>query len=307
MRTLLPGRWTPENHRRLGEFLKRFSAANPGEAPVAVLDFDNTIVRGDTGSEFYLDTIERLLLRDDDPGLRRVVDVLGDGERILDLQRRARQGRGPMEDFRAAMIGLYHRIYDAKGIHVAYPWVTQVLAGTPERDVRQRARSLAERDRMVPFELFRLSAEGGGSSLYCRGGKPFEEAADLLEVLAARGFEIHVVTGTCGIVVEEFANVFGFPVACIHGMDLEIEDGVLTDRVVRPATVGGGKLDRVRERIARRPVLAAGDGPSDLAMMLYARDLALYIGEPDTELGRIAAEKGWIVQRSFDGPTEKPL
>ena len=307
MRTLLPGRWTPENHRRLTEFLDRFDVSNPGEAPVAVFDFDNTIVRGDTGSEFYLDTIERLLLRDDDPGLRRVVDALGDGERILDLQGRARRGRGAMEDFRAAMIGLYHRIYDAKGIHVAYPWVTQVLAGTPEREVRARARALAERDRAIPIELFRLPAERGGPSLYCRGGKPFEEAADLVEVLAAHGFEVHVVTGTCGIVVEEFVRAFGLPVAGVHGMELEIEGGVLTDRVVFPATVGGGKLDRVRERIGRRPVLAAGDGPSDLAMMFYARDLTICVGEPDTEVGRIASEKRWLLQRSFDGPTEKPL
>jgi phosphoserine phosphatase len=301
------GRWTPANHRRLRDLLDG-SPAGPGDAPpVAVFDFDNTIVRGDTGSEFYLDLVERLALRDDDDGLRRVVDVLGDGDRILDLQRRARDGRGSMEDFRAAMIGLYLRVYDAKGIHVAYPWVTRVLAGTPEADVRRRARELARRDHAIPFELFRLPAEGGGRSLYCRGSKPFEEMAALLAALAERGFEVHVITGTCGLVVEEYVRVFGLAVTRVHGMELETAGGVLTDRVVLPATVGGGKFDCIRARIGRRPVLVAGDGPTDLAMMLYARDVALYIGEPDTEVGRIATGKGWLVQPSFDGPTEKPL
>ena len=306
-RTLARGRWTAGNHARLLDFLRRYEGDARDEAPVAVFDFDNTVVRGDTGSEFYLDTVERLALRDEEPALRRVIDVLGDGDRILDLQRRAREGRGPLEDFRAAMIGLYLRVYRAKGFQVAYPWVTRVLAGTPEREVRARARALAERDRATPFELFRLPAEGGGDSVYCRGGKPFEEAADLLAVLADRGFEVHVVTGTCGIVVEEYVQAFGLPVARVHGMELEVEGGVLTDRVVAPITVGGGKRDRVRARIGRRPLLAAGDGPTDLAMMRDARDLAIYVGEPDTEAGRVAVGKGWIVQPSFDGPTEKPL
>jgi phosphoserine phosphatase len=299
-------RWTPENHRRLRGFLDGPIAAEDGP-PVAAFDFDNTVVRGDTGSEFYLDVVEALALRDGDEGLRRVIDVLGDGERVLDLLRRAREGRAPMEDFRAAMIGLYLRVYDAKGIHAAYPWVTRVLAGMPEAEARLRARRLAERDRDTPFELFRLPAENGGRSLYCRGAKPFEEAADLIAALAARGVEVHVVTGTCGIVVEEHVKAFGLAVTRVHGMELETDGGVLTDRVVPPPTVGGGKLDRVRARIGRRPSFVAGDGPTDLAMMLYARDLALYVGDGDTEVGRIAAEKGWLVQPSFDGPTEKPL
>lgn len=301
--TLAKGRWTDANHERLARFLDE-AVSEDGDAPVAIFDFDNTVVRGDTGSLFYLDMVESLRLDVESAGLRRALDVLGDGaaDRVLDRMR-----DGDADGARDAMIRLYLRVYDKGGMHLSHPWVARVFAGIAEGDLRAWARSLAERQRDAEERCICYEFEGYRPSVYLQGVRPYPESVDLLERLRARGFENHVVTGTFGPVVEEFCGAFDLAVDRVHGMRTVVEDGVCTDVLIPPHTVGGGKLDVVRERIGRRPRFVAGDSISDMAMMLYCAGPCLVIGEEPGELNDIAREKNWLIQPVFGGAPPKPL
>ena len=302
-------RWTPEVAEVIADALDRVRrAAAAGEEPAVVFDLDNTIVRGDTGSLFYLENALNLRLAHDDPGFRAVVDLLGDGDAVCDLIGRAKAGEAAPEDVRDAMIRLYHRVYAVGGAGLAYPWGTQVLAGLREENVRADAYALAESDGARDFSpVWFETGEDGGRSVYGYGIRPYPEMVRLLADFADAGAAVHVVTGTAAIVAGEYVRYWALPVLKVHGMTTEILNGRVTARLVHPVTVGGSKLDVVRVRIGRRPLFVAGDSVSDLSMMLYADGPSLVMGEEDAELVALAREKGWAVQPHFDGPMPKPL
>lgn len=302
----LPGRWLPENYRRINEFLDSHRP-DKGRGQVAAFDFDNTLVRGDLGHRFFFEVLEKLLLNENDPGLGRVLSAGDRSDRLLNMLKEARTGRVTNLEFQSAALTLYHDLLDQGGPLLAYPWATQILSGLQESLVRKLARDLIQEQITHPFEYRPVSYGDGLETIDFWGLRLIEEMESLLREVAAVGFQVHILTGTCQLLVEEFVDLLKLPVFRVHGMQVEIDQGRLTDRLDLPVTYGEGKLELIRERIGKRPLLVAGDGPNDLAMLQYSSGLSLFFGRTDSEVGRIAAEKNWIIQPPFDGSYPKPL
>lgn len=120
--------------------------------------------------------------------------------------------------------------------------------------------------------------------------------ADLLE---AR-WRVHLVSASPRWPIQAAARHFGLSAEHVIGIDLQLEDGVLTDRLAYELPYGAGKVKAIQRFLGHRPALAAGDSAADRFMLDTSTDAALvlaYDGHASQRplLAR-AAEAGWLVQ-----------
>lgn len=98
-------------------------------------------------------------------------------------------------------------------------------------------------------------------------------ALTLVRTMAARGARTVLVSGGFVPIVERVRARLGFHRAAANR--LEVVDGKLSGRVLRPVLGAGGKLrvleeERLRHRLAAGDILAVGDGANDLPMLRAA-------------------------------------
>ena len=120
----------------------------------------------------------------------------------------------------------------------------------------------------------------------------FPELQELTTLLAAQGCEVWAVSSTNNWVVEEGAAAFGIPPERVLAATLAVEDGLVTDRLLRVPTDELKQL--VIEEVIARPVDAVfGNSMHDFAMLEKAK--MAYAIHPNPELEAKAAALGWKV------------
>lgn len=123
----------------------------------------------------------------------------------------------------------------------------------------------------------------------------YQEPLHLLERHRDRDEPVYIVSATLQEIVEEVAAELGFDGAL--GSTCEIEDGVYTGRSLR-ACHGAGKAAAIRELAAAEGLDLSGstaysDSHTDLPFLeAVGNPVAV---NPDRELRRIAAARGWPV------------
>jgi phosphoserine phosphatase len=120
----------------------------------------------------------------------------------------------------------------------------------------------------------------------------FPEMLRLTRELDSIGCEVWAVSSTNDWVVREGVKRFGIPrrrvlAACVH-----IEDGQVTDRIIRVPS-GPGKAVAIAE-VVKKPVdVCFGNSIHDVAMLDVARHP--FAVNPNPDLEKIAEEKGWQI------------
>ncbi len=131
----------------------------------------------------------------------------------------------------------------------------------------------------------------------------YPEAADLVKGHLAQGHVVAIVSGSTRYLVEPLAESLGVEHALCTS--LEVEDGVLTGRVVEPICFEQGKVFWLREFIATHHVDLARsyfytDSVTDLPLLeLVGHPVAV---NPDPRLYGVAVWRRWPV-RIFSSPS----
>jgi phosphoserine phosphatase len=120
----------------------------------------------------------------------------------------------------------------------------------------------------------------------------FPELQELTRKLAAQGCEVWAVSSTNNWVVEEGAAAFGIPAGRVLAATLAVENGLVTDRLLRLPT-DELKQTAIEEVIARPVDAVFGNSMHDFAMLEKAK--CAYAINPNPELAAKAAELGWKV------------
>jgi phosphoserine phosphatase len=120
----------------------------------------------------------------------------------------------------------------------------------------------------------------------------FPEMRELIAKLAAQGCEIWAVSSTNDWVIEAGAESFGIPRERVLAATLAVENGLVTDRLLRVPT-DELKQTAIEEIIARPVDAVFGNSIHDLAMMEKARHA--YAIHPNRDLEQRAIELGWTV------------
>ncbi len=104
-------------------------------------------------------------------------------------------------------------------------------------------------------------------------------AHDAITALRATGIEVHVISGGLRPALLPMTRSLSLDDRCVHAVDPVADpQGRLTSVAKSPLTTQLGKLEIVRALDLPRPVLAVGDGATDLAMAPAVDAFAAYIG-----------------------------
>ena len=175
----------------------------------------------------------------------------------------------------------------------------EVIAWARRRYADYRAGAVSEDDmcgEMVTLhkglpeaEILRLAGEFFEENFRDR---IFPEMRQLVAELERAGCEAWVVSSTNEWVIRCAMRHFAIPAEKILAASVEIENGMVTDRLRRVPS-GPGKAKAILEVIGHPPDVAFGNSRWDLEMLAIARYPVAVNPNPDLE--RVARERGWTV------------
>jgi len=120
----------------------------------------------------------------------------------------------------------------------------------------------------------------------------FGEMKRLIAELQASGCEVWAVSSTNEWVIREAMAYVGIDPAKILAAAVEIENGVVTDRLVRVPS-GIGKPRAILEVIGRPPDAGFGNSKWDVEMLAISR-YAIAVN-PNPDLEQVARDREWTV------------
>jgi HAD superfamily phosphoserine phosphatase-like hydrolase len=120
----------------------------------------------------------------------------------------------------------------------------------------------------------------------------FPEMQELVRRLHATGCEIWAVSSTNEWVIRAAMKHFGIPRDRILAAAVEIENGVVTDRLVRIPS-GIGKPRGIEEVVRRIPDVAFGNSRWDAEMLKIAK--TSFAVNPNPDLEALARQRSWAI------------
>jgi HAD superfamily phosphoserine phosphatase-like hydrolase len=120
----------------------------------------------------------------------------------------------------------------------------------------------------------------------------FPEMRQLITELQKTGCDVWAVSSTNEWTIREAMKHFGIPRENILAASVEVDNGIITDRLIRVPS-GIGKPQAILEVIGRPPDAAFGNSRWDAEMLRIARYAVAVNPNPDLET--LARERGWTI------------
>ncbi|MBM4386290.1 MAG: HAD-IB family phosphatase [Deltaproteobacteria bacterium] len=155
-----------------------------------------------------------------------------------------------------------------------YAWAVSLMAGLSEEDIKLWSGQMA-----YAWPNYR-------SKMRLLVGK-----------LRENGFEVWIISASNDWVIKAAARHMSVEPEKSLGIRVGVENGLLTDEVVKPVTCNYGKVETIMQRIGEKPLIACGDSMGDLEMLEYS-EIPLIAGkheEKDSKIIEIARSRNWPV------------
>jgi HAD superfamily phosphoserine phosphatase-like hydrolase len=120
----------------------------------------------------------------------------------------------------------------------------------------------------------------------------FPEMRELVRRLHENGCEVWAVSSTNEWVIRAGMKHFGIPESRILAAKVEVDDGIVTDRLIRVPS-GPGKPEALREVVKKDIDAAFGNSRWDTEMLAMAKQAIAVNPNPDLE--SVAAKRGWRI------------
>jgi HAD superfamily phosphoserine phosphatase-like hydrolase len=120
----------------------------------------------------------------------------------------------------------------------------------------------------------------------------FPEMRELVRRLHENGCEVWAVSSTNEWVIRAGMKHFGIPESRILAAKVEVDDGIVTDRLIRVPS-GPGKPEALREVVNKDIDAAFGNSRWDTEMLAMAKHAIAVNPKPDLE--SVAAKRGWRI------------
>jgi HAD superfamily phosphoserine phosphatase-like hydrolase len=123
-------------------------------------------------------------------------------------------------------------------------------------------------------------------------GQIFPEMRDLVRRLQENGCEVWAVSSSNEWVIRAGMRYFGIPDTRVLAAKVEVENGIVTDRLIRVPS-GAGKSQALREVVKKEVDAAFGNSRWDAEMLAMAKHA--FAVNPNADLEATAREKGWRI------------
>ena len=120
----------------------------------------------------------------------------------------------------------------------------------------------------------------------------FPEMRQLVQRLRESGCDVWAVSSSCQWIIRSAMRFFGIPQNRILAAETAVENGVMTDRLVRVPS-GPGKVEAIRSAIPSPPDCAFGNAIWDREMLAMSKHP--FAINPNANLKEIALANRWTV------------
>ncbi|MEV0076143.1 haloacid dehalogenase-like hydrolase [Nocardia neocaledoniensis] len=336
--------WYGDNRDRLARFIEetgRCGAAGSGAAPLALFDWDNTIVKNDIGvATFYWMLANDKVLQPEGRDwttvgahlTREAADALAaacgaaepgtplptstDADCADELVAVADSGKTTAG--KAAFTD-----YDHRRTEPGYAFVVQLMRGHTEARITEFARA-ARAQNLAAAEGTKQTI---GTTKVDGWVRYYPQMTDLVRVLRDNGFDVRIISASAEPVVRVWAEELDITGDRVMGVPQLSDNGVYTGHLPGCGDAGtdqvityiDGKRCRINEQVFgvrgaaafqqlpadRRAAFAAGDSDTDVVFLGDATGLRLVINRNKTELMCNAYGSGdgtWVVNPMFLDP-----
>ncbi len=317
----IPG-WLPANVERLNELLEQHGSASPGYdatlRPVAIFDWDNTVIKNDIGDATMIWMIRNAKILQPagydwlstNPNLSAAaVAALNTACDAIALPEQPL----PTDSNTACADELFHAYYNGRvapgvapaadawlpgpaanavvtlTINQPYAWLAQLQAGYTPDEIRDFARAAWQENSSAPLG----ATQTVGTASVTGYTRIYEPIRDLIGALDANGFEVWIVTASPQYVVDAVAEeLVGVPAWRVIGIRTTVVGGVTTslfqgcggvpDGNTSMITFDEGKRCWINKVIFREPEA------TQLAPNLDPARRAVFVaGDSDTDIAMI--------------------
>lgn len=331
--------WYGDNRDRINAMIKQLGTCGKsgGVAPLALFDWDNTMIRNDIGRATFYWVVRNSKMRQ--PGdwsstspflTPRAAAALaaacgslappgaplptgrdtGCADELVSIY-----SNGQTRSGETAFAGFNHRRF--KPVDA---WLLQLLAGWTDADVT----GFAAAARQDSLDAPQGAEQTVGSTRQTGWVRYYQQMRDLVGTLQANGFDVRVISASPELVVRVWAADVGIPADRVMGVLTEHDGERVTPRLV---TCGGepsmpfneGKRCRVNQQVLgiqgtaafdpapepRRQVFAAGDSDGDVTFVSDATALRLVLNRNQIELMCRAysnSDGRWLINPTFIDP-----
>ncbi|MGW2865409.1 haloacid dehalogenase-like hydrolase [Streptomyces sp. NPDC001205] len=318
--------WYGDNKARLQELIDRYgtcgSGAGHGKKPVAVFDWDNTVVKNDVGdatmywllrnsriqrpvhgdwhttSRYLTDDAAKSLAAACPAGSSRTLPTATDtpcADEILAVYGEGKTGKGA-----AAFAG-----YDRRTIEPSYAWLAQLLHGWTPAQVKAFASAARTENLNAPADAVQTVGSNTRATAWVRY---YDQQRDLIRTLKKAGFDVWITSASPEPVVDVWARGAGVDPDHAIGIRSTTEHGRITSHLkgcgsakdgddsvityidgkrcwINQEILGvrGAAAEKVQPA-ARRQVFAAGDSDTDVSFLRDATGLRLVLNRNKNEL-----------------------
>ncbi|MER7170736.1 haloacid dehalogenase-like hydrolase [Streptomyces mesophilus] len=338
--------WHADNKARLQSLMDEYGACGDGRGrrPVAVFDWDNTVIKNDVGDAtmFWMlrngrinapykndwHTTSRYLTDDAAIALRQACPETNGAlptdkntacaDEILSVY-----ADGGTTTGKAAFAG-----HDHRRMEPSYAWLAQLTRGRTAHQVQEFAAAARRENLAAPIG----TKQRVGTKDVTGWVRYYDQQRDLIRALRRAGFDVWISSASPEPVVEVWARGVGIAPDRVIGIRNVTEHGRLTRHLKGCGTVADGDdsmityIDGKRcwinqevygmqgaaaERVQpaeRRPVFAAGDSDTDVSFLRDATALRLVINRNKAELMCRAYDDSdgrWLVNPMFIEPKKQ--
>jgi phosphoserine phosphatase len=287
------------NDPRIIRFFAEHANHRGSSPPVAVFDCDGTVIRGDIGEAMLYYQIEEFCFKVSPADVWPDYPQRGELDRLYRDLRDGGGRRGDNPGFRKfadrILEWYFGQIEDGR-VEKACADIVRLFAGYTVAEVRDIA------DATFLREVSALPGERRlGSRTRPSGVRFIRESRELVTELINRGFEIWAVSGSNRWSVEPVFLRLGVPRERVIGIDLVVENGLLTARAVEPVPIRTKKIDALRSQTHTKPLIVASDSRNDIPLLQYSADLKVFVSSrrKDWTLfftgGQIQRDESWVV------------
>ncbi len=154
----------------------------------------------------------------------------------------------------------------AQNTKEGYIWAVSLMAGLSENEIKSWANQFFK-------EHFRNDI--------------FAPQKLLISQLTEKGIPVWIVSASNRWIIEAAAPYLGIDASKVIGISLEVENGILTNKIQQPVPYGEGKLLALLQRTPGPILYASGDSLGDKDLLLNATKMCTLIVNKDKQAQEI--------------------
>jgi len=290
----------------IDEFLASHIVSPREITPLAVVDCDGTIIKGDIGEAMFHFQIEHFLFRESPASLwpdypeRKQLDKLY--QSLVQNPPFIGSQDGRHIAFTNHLLDWYFDQLKAGNTMKACSDIVRLWSGFRESEVVEIARDTLKGELASGTEDRLL-----GKFLLPRGIRYIRETRELLERIKAAGFNLWIVSGSNIWSIREVCRPLPVAPTQIAGITLGRKGDLISSQVIHPIPVVEGKVDLMKAKGFPQPLIVVSNSIHDLPLYQQCTGLKVLIQSDDQghrffERTDVMPDESWVVvdQPSFE-------